>query len=81
MVDCIMPWTATLAAPFKLRDGRELTTLSDVRELLLDIPRPARLPSNWWRLAELLMKSAARPAFQADLQMQLGAYLQRLRLI
>jgi hypothetical protein len=76
-----MPWTATLTPPFKLRDGRELRTLSDVRELLLDIPRPVRLQSNWRRPAELLMKSVARPSFQADLQMQLETYLQRLQLI
>jgi hypothetical protein len=81
VLHCAMPWTSTLTAPLKLRNGRELKTLFDVRELLLDVPRPLRFKSNWKRPAELLMKSAAEPTFQADLQMQLENYLLRMELI
>lgn len=76
-----MPWTSTLIAPLKLRDGRELSTLADVRELLLRVPRPVRNQSNWRGPAELLMKSAASPYLKGDLQMQLEIYLKRLQLI
>jgi hypothetical protein len=76
-----MPWTSTLATPLKLRDGRKLTTLHDVRELFLDFPRPRVPLGEWRRTAELLMKSAAKPAFQADLQRQLEGYLSGLQMM
>jgi hypothetical protein len=76
-----MAWTSTLAKPLRLRDGRELKTLADVREIFIDLPRSGRSRENWRDIGALLMKSAAKPDLQADLQSTLESYLDANRMI
>ena len=53
-----MHWSARLAAPIHLADGRVLRTLSDVRTMLLKLPDDEQ---TWWKtntIADLIIRAA-----------------------
>jgi hypothetical protein len=53
-----LSWTKELPEPIKLRDGRELRTLSDVRALILRLPETISHNPKWAYATELLLKAA-----------------------
>jgi hypothetical protein len=54
---CI-PWTAPLAKPIRLDDGRTIATLAGARSLLLSLPERDQQRPRWQRLAGLLLSAA-----------------------
>jgi hypothetical protein len=53
-----MPWDRALNQPIVLKDGRTVTTLEGVRELLLAIPPRYRQGAEWRYVGELLNEAA-----------------------
>jgi hypothetical protein len=53
-----MHWDAKLSEPIKLRDCRELVTLMDVGNLMLELPELSRVRPSWQHAGELLMEGA-----------------------
>jgi hypothetical protein len=49
---------ARLSKPIPLADGRVLSTLNDIRALLVELPESTRLAPHWQRLAEVLLSAA-----------------------
>jgi hypothetical protein len=69
-----MAWSKELKTPFTLDDGRKLTTLSDVRVWMLDLPDHRRRNPHWQSTAEILL--AARGG-SADMDELTGAVAAR----
>ena len=61
-----MSWSKKLPGPIKLRDGRELATLSDARSLILDLTKSRRARPTWLYATELILR-AAETGKRADL--------------
>jgi hypothetical protein len=59
-------WSKKLPGPIKLRDGRELATLSDARSLILDLTESRRARPTWLYATELILR-AAETGKRADL--------------
>ncbi len=53
-----MSWSKKMPMPIRLRDGRELHTLSDAGELILRLPDSIQQRSTWTYATELLMQAA-----------------------
>jgi hypothetical protein len=53
-----MPWDRALSQPIVLKDGRVITTLAGVRELLIAIPPRYRQGEVWRYVGELLNDAA-----------------------
>jgi hypothetical protein len=50
-----MPWSRELSAPIVLKDGRSITTLSQGRALMLNLPMRHQVRPYWQYVAELLL--------------------------
>ena len=53
-----MSWSKKLPGPIKLRDGRELATLSDARSLILDLTESRRARPTSLYATELILRAA-----------------------
>jgi hypothetical protein len=53
-----MAWSRKLIPPVVLKDGRELKTLSDAREMILGLLEGQQRAPHWQRAAELLLYAA-----------------------
>ena len=53
-----MSWTKKLPESIKLRDGRELRTLSDARALVLSLAESRQHRPTWAYAVELLLQAA-----------------------
>jgi hypothetical protein len=53
-----MSWKKELPQPIRLKDGRELRTLSDAGELILRLPDTLQANPKWTYATELLMQAA-----------------------
>jgi hypothetical protein len=51
-------WTKRLPEPVRLRDGRELKTLSDARALILGLAESRQHRPTWAYAVELLLQAA-----------------------
>ena len=58
-----MSWSRKLRVPIKLKDGREIATLGQGREVMLALPERHQARPFWQSAAELLIdrRSAAQP--------------------
>jgi hypothetical protein len=65
-------WSKKLPEPIRLRDGRELITLSDARALILGLAESRQRRPIWAYAVELLLQ-AAKTRKQADIT---GAWAQ-----
>jgi hypothetical protein len=54
-----MPWSRKLTSPITLKDGREIATLSQAREMMLSLPLVHRGGEMWRYTAGLLNEAAA----------------------
>jgi hypothetical protein len=70
-----MRWDARIPRPFWLVDGRKVSTLSDARLLMLELPERNLLNAHWQRAGEWLRKAAALGEKQAI--MEARAHLSR----
>jgi hypothetical protein len=76
-------WSKKLPEPIKLRDGRELRTLSDARALILGLAESRQHRPTWAYAVELLLH-AAETGKRDDLndawaQISRAAYAEGLR--
>ena len=73
-------WRSKLAYPLDLRDGRTLTTLIDVHELLIELTPNLRTQDVWKRAAEKLIAAAEQNGSieSATYQVQLALITSRL---
>jgi hypothetical protein len=55
-----MPWTRKFPEPIKLKDGREIATLGQARELMLALPERHQSRPFWRYAAQLLIDAAGR---------------------
>jgi hypothetical protein len=53
-----MAWSRKLIPPVVLKDGRELKTLSDAREMILGLVEGQQRAPHWQHAAELLLYAA-----------------------
>ena len=53
-----MSWSKKLPEPIRLRDGRELLTLSDARALILGLAESRQHRPTWAYAVELLLQAA-----------------------
>jgi hypothetical protein len=53
-----MAWTRKLTQPLVLKDGRELKTISDAREMILGLLEGQQRAPYWRHAAELLLYAA-----------------------
>jgi hypothetical protein len=53
-----MPWSRKLRVPIKLKDGREIATLGQAREVMLALPERHQARPFWQYAAELLIDAA-----------------------
>jgi hypothetical protein len=51
-------WSKKLPEPVRLKDGRELITLSDARALILGLAESRQARPTWLYAIELLLKAA-----------------------
>ena len=70
-----MTWLQPLREPIRLKDGRSLVRLTDIHELIVELPADRRW-SDHWRVAETLVETAARDSTHANLK-SLQAQLMR----
>jgi hypothetical protein len=61
-----MPWTDEFWRPIKLRSGRTLTTLDDVRGLIATLPATHHVAEHWREAQEGLSRAAASPSAKDD---------------
>jgi hypothetical protein len=61
-----MAWTDRLWKPIKLRDGRVLTNLVDVRKLMTELPSDSRASEHWRQAQELVERAATSPSVLDD---------------
>ena len=61
-----MSWSKKLPGPIKLRDDRELATLSDARSLILDLTESRQARPTWLYATESILR-AAETGKRADL--------------
>jgi hypothetical protein len=54
----LVSWTKKLPEPIRLRDGRELITLSDARALILGLAESRQHRPTWTYAVELLLQAA-----------------------
>jgi hypothetical protein len=67
-------WAKKLPEPIRLRDGRELITLSDARALILGLAESRQHRPTWAYAVELLLQAAdsGKPADVKDAWAQLS---------
>jgi hypothetical protein len=58
-----MAWSHKLSETIALKGGRKITTLGDVREIMLSIPLASRKDSKWRYLGELSKDAAANNSY------------------
>jgi len=63
-----MPWSRPLSEPIVLKDGRRVTTLAEVRELIVSIPPRYRQGAGWRYLGEFLGEAADDRATVAEVE-------------
>jgi hypothetical protein len=76
-------WSKKLPEPIKLRDGRELHTLSDARALILGLAESRQHRPTWAYAVELLLQAAETgnhgDVVDAWAQISRAAYAEGLR--
>jgi hypothetical protein len=53
-----MPWTRKLVTPIKLKDGREIATLADVRVVMRSLPTTSQSRDLWLYTGGLMLEAA-----------------------
>ena len=72
-----MTWLKTLREPIELKDGRLLTRLTDVHELITGLPAD-RVQSAHWRLTASLLEEAASDSSHEKLRSLHGQLIRAL---
>lgn len=69
-----MTWRATLPSPIALNDGRTIATLSDARQLVLDLPELHTRNPHWQYAAQLLLEASRKASGvgRADQQLRIA---------
>ncbi|HYC24806.1 MAG TPA: hypothetical protein VEC58_02110 [Roseiarcus sp.] len=77
-----MAWSRRLSPPIFLKDGRELKTLSEARDMILQLPERQQRAAHWLHAGELLLYAAENDKEAIDdAQRQLSRALARDGLI
>jgi hypothetical protein len=61
-----MAWSDQFWKPIKLKDGREIATLGDARELISTLPAMSQAEAHWQDVEEVLMCAATAPSYRDD---------------
>jgi hypothetical protein len=56
-----MPWTRKLTVPVRLKNGRVLATLAEVRELLMTLPLERQRALHWRYVEEIMAEISGSP--------------------
>ena len=62
-----MPWSKKFWKPIMLKDGREIATLSDARDFMVDDLPDVRASAKYWQYSAELLLAAAESGERADI--------------